>query len=116
MRKAAKSDDVYLDAISGYRSCQYQKGIFDRKLARGQTIEQILAVNAAPGFSEHHSGRALDIGTRDEPAAEQSFENTAAFGWLIKNANNYGFTLSYPRNNRHAINYEPWHWCWQETD
>ncbi|HPF74253.1 MAG TPA: D-alanyl-D-alanine carboxypeptidase family protein, partial [Xanthomonadaceae bacterium] len=66
----------------------------------------------APGFSEHHSGNALDIGTPDEPPAEESFENTAAFDWLCENAPNFGFQLSYPRNNPHGIVYEPWHWCW----
>lgn len=114
MREAAKSEDVFLDAISGYRSCQYQKGIFERKLARGQTIKHILTVNAAPGFSEHHSGRAIDIGTTNEPAAEESFENTEAFHWLTTNAIKFKFKLSYPRDNAHGINYEPWHWCWQE--
>lgn len=115
MRKAAKLDNVILEAISGFRSYLYQKGIFDRKLARGHTIEQILKVNAAPGFSEHHSGRALDIGTPNEPAAEESFESTDAFKWLCQNASVFGFQLSYPRNNPHKINYEPWHWCRQEN-
>ena len=116
MRQAAKLDFVFLESISGYRSFLYQKGIFDRKLAKGQTIEQILKVNAAPGFSEHHSGRAIDIGTPHEPAAEESFEDTSAFIWLCKNAGKFGFKLSYPRDNVHAINYEPWHWCWQEDN
>ena len=71
-----------LEAISGYRSHDYQLGIFERKLARGQTVQQILTVNAAPGYSEHHSGNALDIGTPGEPPAEESFEATAAFAWL----------------------------------
>ena len=66
---AARGDGVVLEAISGYRSHDYQLGIFRRKRARGLEVEQILTVNAAPGFSEHHSGRALDIGTLDEPPA-----------------------------------------------
>lgn len=115
MCKVATAEGIYLDAISGYRSCQYQKGIFDRKLARDQTILDILKVNAAPGFSEHHSGRALDIGTRSEPAAEQSFEHTIAFQWLNQYAWDFGFVLSYPRDNVHGINYEPWHWCWHAS-
>lgn len=110
MRHAALRDDVVLEAISGYRSHAYQLGIFERKRARGDTIEQILRVNAAPGFSEHHSGRALDIGAPGEPPAEESFENTAAFAWLVDNAEGHGFVMSYPRDNPHGITYEPWHW------
>ena len=100
-----------LDAISGYRSHDYQLGIFERKLARGLTVDEILTVNAAPGYSEHHSGFALDIGAPDEPPAEESFERTPAFAWLGENAGDYGFAMSYPRDNPHGIVYEPWHWA-----
>jgi len=110
MHAAALRDDVVLEAISGYRSHDYQLGIFERKLARGLGVDDILTVNAAPGYSEHHSGLALDIGTLDEPPAEESFENTGAFAWLHDNAAGYGFVMSYPRDNPHGIVYEPWHW------
>ncbi len=110
MQSAALHDNVALEAISGYRSHDYQLGIFERKLARGLGVEEILTVNAAPGYSEHHSGRALDIGTLDEPPAEESFERTSAFAWLRDNAGGYGFVMSYPRDNPYGIVYEPWHW------
>jgi zinc D-Ala-D-Ala carboxypeptidase len=110
MRRVAGSEGIVLEAISGYRSHHYQLGIFERKLARGQTVEQILTVNAAPGYSEHHSGNALDIGTPGEAPAEESFETTPAFEWLTAHAGDFGFLMSYPRDNRHGIVYEPWHW------
>ncbi|MBW8824153.1 MAG: D-alanyl-D-alanine carboxypeptidase family protein, partial [Xanthomonadales bacterium] len=112
MRAAASADGIVLDAISGYRSHAYQMGIFARKRARGLGVDEILAVNAAPGFSEHHSGDALDIGSDGEPPAEESFEHTAAFRWLSDHAGDFGFRLSYPRDNPHGIVYEPWHWRW----
>lgn len=114
MRAAALREGVVLEAISGYRSHDYQLGIFERKLARGQSVDEILTVNAAPGYSEHHSGRALDIGTPDELPAEESFERTPAFTWLCDNAGAYGFVMSYPRGNPHGIVYEPWHWCFSQ--
>jgi D-alanyl-D-alanine carboxypeptidase len=110
MVAAALHDGIVLQAISGYRSHAYQLGIFRRKLARGQSVDDILQVNAAPGFSEHHSGRALDIGAPGEPPAEESFEGTAAFAWLQAHAGASGFIMSYPRDNPHGIVYEPWHW------
>ena len=112
MQQAAAADGVALDAISGYRSHAYQLGIFERKRARGLQVADILTVNAAPGYSEHHGGNALDIGTPAEAPAEASFEHTAAFAWLQRRAADFGFQLSYPRDNPHAIVYEPWHWCW----
>jgi D-alanyl-D-alanine carboxypeptidase len=112
MQAAAHDDEIRLEAISGYRSHDYQLGIFERKLARGLSVEQILAVNAAPGYSEHHGGCAMDIGTPGEPPAEESFEATPAFAWLHRRAGDFGFRMSYPRGNPHGIVYEPWHWRW----
>jgi D-alanyl-D-alanine carboxypeptidase len=112
LREAALRDGVVLEAISGYRSHDYQLNIFERKLARGLTVEEILTVNAAPGYSEHHSGLALDLGTPDEPPAEESFERTPAFAWLRGHAAGHGFRMSYPRDNPHGIVYEPWHWAY----
>ena len=114
MRVHAARDGVPLDAISGFRSHAYQLGIFERKLARGLSVAGILKVNAAPGFSEHHSGHALDIGTPGDAPAEESFEATEAFAWLQAHAGSHGFSLSYPRDNPHGIVYEPWHWCWND--
>ncbi|MGE8260116.1 MAG: M15 family metallopeptidase [Stenotrophomonas sp.] len=115
MRLHAARDGVALDAISGFRSHAYQLGIFERKLARGLGVADILKVNAAPGFSEHHSGHALDIGTPGDAPAEETFEATDAFAWLQAHAGTHGFSLSYPRDNPHGIVYEPWHWCWNGT-
>lgn len=110
LRNAALQDGLVLESISGYRSHDYQLGIFERKRARGQDVDGILTVNAAPGYSEHHSGLALDIGTPGEPPAEESFEGTPAFDWLGRHAGEHGFAMSYPRDNPHGIVYEPWHW------
>ncbi|WP_337246027.1 M15 family metallopeptidase [Luteimonas sp. gir] len=110
MREAAWGDGIVLEAISGYRSHDYQLGIFERKRARGLDVDAILEVNAAPGYSEHHSGSALDIGTPGEPSAETSFEATPAFAWLTRHAAEHGFAMSYPQGNPHGIVYEPWHW------
>jgi len=112
MVAAARREAVALEALSGYRSHAHQRGIVERKLARGLPLAAVLRVNAAPGHSEHHSGRAIDIGTPGEPAAEESFAATPAFAWLQAHADDFGFRLSYPRGNPHGIAYEPWHWCW----
>jgi zinc D-Ala-D-Ala carboxypeptidase len=115
MREAAAHDSVIIDLVSAFRSVQYQLGILERKLARGQAIAEILRVSAAPGYSEHHSGRALDLGAPGYPALEESFENSPAFAWLTGAAAQFGFRMSFPRGNPHAIAYEPWHWCWAQA-
>jgi zinc D-Ala-D-Ala carboxypeptidase len=115
MRHAAALGQVELQLVSAFRSIEYQVGIIERKLARGQTMEQILTVSAAPGYSEHHTGRAIDVTTPGFAALEEEFEQSPAFRWLTHNAAKYGFSLSFPRDNRHAIAYEPWHWKWSRN-
>lgn len=113
MRAAATRQGVELQIVSAFRSVEYQLGILERKLARGLAIEEILRVSAAPGYSEHHTGRCVDFTTPGFAELDEHFERSPAFGWLQRNAAGFGFILSYPRGNRHGIAYEPWHWCWR---
>ncbi|WP_291220137.1 M15 family metallopeptidase [Dokdonella sp.] len=112
MHATARDEGIVLEVVSAFRSAEYQLGILRRKLERGLTIEEILRVSAAPGYSEHHSGRVLDLTTPGYEPLEEVFEQSAAFAWLEHNAAAFGFHLSYPRGNPHGIAYEPWHWCW----
>lgn len=112
MREAARNDRIELDIVSAFRSADYQLGLLERKRERGIEMDEILRVSAAPGYSEHHSGRAVDLTTPGFAALEEEFERSPAFAWLRRHAKRFGFRLSYPRSNRHGIAYEPWHWCW----
>jgi len=111
MRDDAAASGVALVAISGFRSVERQAEIIRGKLASGDTIDAILRSVAAPGYSEHHTGRAIDIGVPDEPPLTEEFARTPAFLWLQANAVRHGFHLSYPRGNTQGLAYEPWHWC-----
>ena len=110
MTTAAEADDVVLLIVSGFRSADYQAGLIRKKIESGQSISDILTVNAAPGFSEHHSGCAVDIATPGSRPLTEEFELSDAFRWLEANAATYGFRMSYPRDNRWGFVYEPWHW------
>lgn len=110
LRAAASGDGVTLQLVSAFRSVNYQAGLLRRKLEQGQELARILEVSAAPGFSEHHTGRALDLTTPGSPVLEEAFEETPAFDWLSAHAPDHGFRMSFPRNNRHGVLYEPWHW------
>ena len=112
MREGAARDGVALQIVSAFRSIEYQLGIVERKLARGLTMDEILRVSAAPGYSEHHTGRCVDFTAPGFTPLEEEFERSPAFAWLRHHAADYRFALSYPRCNRHSIAYEPWHWCW----
>lgn len=112
LREAAARAGIELKPISGFRSIERQTQIIRDKLAAGQTLDAILRQVAAPGFSEHHTGRALDMGAPGCDNLEEAFGETPAFRWLETHASAHGFRLSFPRDNPHAIGYEPWHWCW----
>ena len=112
MDAAALTDGATLVPLSAFRSMARQTLIIRRKLARGQTLAEILRVSAIPGCSEHHTGRALDFGAPSHLKLEASFARTREFRWLQRHAEEFGFVLSYPRRNSAGISYEPWHWCW----
>ncbi len=114
LRAAALREGVPLVLVSAYRGIGRQRELVRRKLEAGQSLAQILQVNAYPGFSEHHTGRAVDVAAPGGASLTEAFEGTAQFRWLREHAGEYGFVLSYPRGNGHGIAYEPWHWCWRE--
>jgi len=110
MVTAAAGNGVQLLIVSGFRGVEYQAALIRKKINAGQVIEDILKVNAAPGHSEHHTGRAVDIATPGSRPLTEEFENTEAFRWLQANAGHFGFSMTYPRDNPWGITYEPWHW------
>ena len=115
MREEAKKEGIYLVFLSGFRSIKLQNDIFySLKSLRNQEAVERARVSAPPGYSEHSTGFAVDIGdaTQRETDFETEFENTEAFRWLIKNAAKFHFKLSFNKNNRY-IDYEPWHWRYE---
>lgn len=113
MTAAAQQEGVSLVPISGFRSLADQKYLyFDVKADRNQDAAERAKVSAPPGYSEHHTGYAVDIGDGNTPALNLNpdFDKTAAYRWLKANANRYSFELSFPKNNRQGVSYEPWHW------
>ena len=115
MREEAKKDGIYLVFLSGFRSINLQNDIFySLKSIRNQEAAERARVSAPPGYSEHSTGFAIDIGdaTQRETDFETDFENTDAFRWLKKNAAKFHFKLSFNKDNKY-IDYEPWHWRYE---
>ncbi|MBR8826633.1 MAG: D-alanyl-D-alanine carboxypeptidase family protein [Gomphosphaeria aponina SAG 52.96 = DSM 107014] len=113
MQAAARADGIILAPISGFRSEAEQEYLFfEVKEKRGQVTTKRAAVSAPPGYSEHHTGYAIDLGDGKAPATDllPDFEKTSAFQWLRQNAAKYSFELSFPKDNPQGISYEPWHW------
>jgi len=110
--RAAARDGIGLELISGFRSYAYQRDLIQKQQAAGRPLGDILQSVAPPGFSEHHTGEAVDIGCPGCDDLTASFADTAAFRWLAANAERLGWTMSYPAGNEFGYVYEPWHWKW----
>lgn len=113
MLDAARRDGISLAMLSAFRSiAQQQQIFFEIKASRRQTPGERAEVSAPPGYSEHHTGYAIDLGDAGVPSTNlnESFETTRAFEWLDRNAVRFNFELSFPRDNAQGIAYEPWHW------
>lgn len=113
MVATARTDGVRLVPISGFRSLADQNYLFfEIKAERNQTVQERADVSAPPGYSEHHTGYAVDIAdaSRRDLDLRPEFDTTPAFQWMQKNASRFSFELSFPRDNPQGVSYEPWHW------
>jgi D-alanyl-D-alanine carboxypeptidase len=113
LQAAAAADGIEIRVLSAFRSIALQKQIFfDVKSERNQSALERAQVSAPPGFSEHSTGYAVDLGDGRSPGTNlsPSFDQTGAYRWLQDNANRFHFHLSFPQANRQGVSYEPWHW------
>lgn len=113
MTQAARRDGVRIVPISGFRTRSEQETLFfGIKAQRGQNVETRAEVSAPPGYSEHHTGYAVDIGDANQPGTNlsQSFAETRAYQWMEANAPRFSFELSFPPDNLQGVSFEPWHW------
>ena len=107
----AEKDDIILYAISGYRSYNRQKTLFDNKSNKVGPEKANLVV-AFPGQSEHQTGLAMDVSSQSANfTLEEDFEDTAEGKWLKDNAHKAGFIIRYKKDSEDitGYNYEPWH-------
>ena len=113
MAAAAQAAGISLVPLSAFRSIQEQEQVFvSLKQERVQTAAERANVSAPPGYSEHHTGYAIDIGDGNTSATNlnPAFEQTAAFRWLQENAPKFSFEMSFTKDNAQGVTYEPWHW------
>jgi zinc D-Ala-D-Ala carboxypeptidase len=112
MQDAASMMNVSLMPLSGFRDMAVQTVLFENQTMRQGSKAAAARWSAPPGYSEHHTGYAIDIADEQAPDADlqMSFAGTDAYQWLLANASQFGFELSFLPNNIQGISYEPWHW------
>jgi D-alanyl-D-alanine carboxypeptidase len=114
---AAGAEHIDLIPISGFRSVDGQRALFLKAVRKYGSENEAAKWVAPPGFSEHHTGLAVDLGDGAAPDTdvETGFETTEAFRWLKRHGTEFGFVLSFPRDNPRGVAYEPWHWKYVGT-
>lgn len=112
MRAAAEADGVGLVVVSAFRTLKHQDTLYENAKKKYRSPRSAAKWVAPPQYSEHHTGWTLDVGDAAQPKADVnlSFEKTPAFDWLKRRGGEFGFEMSFPRNNPQNIGYEPWHW------
>ncbi len=130
MQKAAKKDGIFLQIVSGYRSYDRQKSIWNRKfktnkangLSPKENIQKIIEYSTLPGTSRHHWGTEIDLidGSKKREGdvlVAEKFHGNGPYvrmkEWMDLNAAKYGFYLPYTQNpDRPGFYYEPWHYSY----
>ena len=109
MARDASSINLNIRAISTYRSYEYQENLYNN-YAKVDGVNKADTYSARPGFSEHHTGLAIDID--NIKSSYLNFENTEEFIWMQENAHKYGFILRYPKDKEDITGYmyEAWHY------
>lgn len=107
MMATAAADKIDIEIVSAYRSFDEQSSLkASYRVVYGTGANKF---SADQGYSEHQLGTTIDFTTSKIGAAFDGFEKTDAYKWLLDNAREYGFVLSYPEDNGY-YQFEPWHW------
>ncbi len=107
----ARRENYKIYGISGYRSYERQKQIYDNNV-RVRGLDATNSVSAKPGSSEHQTGLAMDVSVKSIGCRlDQAFAMTPEGKWLAHNCHRFGYIVRYPKgkNEETGYTYEPWH-------
>ena len=113
--QAAQEQGISIRAIAGYRSYDYQAGLWNYNAGLyGEEYADLYY--ARPGQSEHNSGLAVDITFNGHNFNE--IELYDGYEWILSSAHDYGFILRYPEEKQDITRYgyESWHFRYVGKD
>lgn len=118
MKAAAAAEGIEFFMTAGFRSPEYQAELIRQAVRQGYRFPEVLNYILAPGYSEHHTGRAIDLVSAESDGVPfpELYEQTSGFLWLERRADEFGFSMTYPRDNKFGAIYEPWHWVYSPSE
>lgn len=108
LQQDAVKAGISIRDASAYRSIAYQEEVYDRYLQK-DSHDQVDTYSSRPGYSDHHTGEAIDVvGSKGDLT---DFTGTPEAAWVAKNAWKYGFIVRFPKGQEDVTGYiyEPWH-------
>lgn len=108
MAGSAQKSGINFIVDSGFRSIWYQREIIRRRMQKGENYEKLITFVAPPGYSEHHTGRAVDF-----VPSEARFAFTKTYKWLKENAAEFGFYETFSVDTTGTTPWESWHWVYE---
>ena len=114
----AKTENRNIMVNSGFRNAKQQQEVYDSKLQLNGA-EYAEKYVQKPGYSEHHTGYAMDLAVYDEGDLEVegdeamwTFDGKNEYFWVDQNCDQYGFVLRYSASKEDVtrIAYESWHY------
>lgn len=116
LKKYLEKEEVYIELDSAYRSVKDQQDLWDRWSADPEKgIDYVKKFVAVPGYSEHHTGLAIDICIKKDGQLIDDNDDMIAekeiFAKIHAILAEYGFILRYPLGEESytGYTYEPWH-------
>ena len=114
LKAELEAEGIYIDLDSARRSIEEQQQIMD-EFTEEYGADYAAKVVAKPGYSEHHTGLALDlyliVDGKDITLNEDLVHYPEIWEKIHEKMTKYGFILHYIEGKEHITGYayEPWH-------
>lgn len=119
MLAAGEKEGLSFWIASAYRSTERQRELLDedietlirRGYSYSEAYEEVVKETMPVGCSEHATGLAVDIVSKDYQILDEKQAGTDEIIWLQQNCSQYGFILRYPEGKEDItkVSYESWH-------
>ncbi len=119
MLSAGEKEGLSFWIASAYRSTERQRELLDEDIetlvhqgySYSEAYEEVVKETMPVGCSEHATGLAVDIVSKDYQILDEKQGRTDEIVWLQQNCSRYGFILRYPKEKEDItkVSYESWH-------
>lgn len=114
LKESLLEENIIIGLDSCYRSIDDQQNIWN-EFQEKYGLDYVKKYVAVPGYSEHHTGLAIDImlekDGKEVSGNDEMLKEVEIFKYIHKKLSDFGFILRYPLGKEEitGYGYEPWH-------